>query len=89
MRWATRLLDIEGASMNRSKVVFLHSINMTWYQGHEANIHAGSFDFAKKHGYGFEMYNFLDIGGRHYGFVELGLRKGHEKSIRLENLGAS
>ena len=75
--------------MNRSKIVFLHSINMTRYQGHEENIHAGNFDFAKKHGYGFEMYNFLDIGGRHYGFVELGHREGHEKSIRLENLGAS
>ena len=75
--------------MNRSKVVFLHSINMTRYQGHEKNIHAGSFEFAKKHGYGFEMYNFVNIGGRHYGFVELGLRKGHVRSIRLENLGAS
>ena len=76
--------------MNGSKVVFLHSVNMTRYQGHEENIHAGSFELAKKLGYGFEMYNFLDIGGRHYGFVELGKpRKGHVKSIRLENLGAS
>ena len=76
--------------MNRSKVVFLHSINMTRYQGYEENIHAGSFKLAKKLGYGLEMYNFLDIGGRHYGFVELGQpRKGHVKSICLENLGAS
>ena len=62
---------------------------MTWYQGHEENIHAGSFDFAKMYGFGFEMYNFLNIDGRYYGFVELSLRKGREKSIRLENLGAS
>ena len=69
MRYATRTLEMEGARMNRSKVVFLHSINMTRYQGYEENIHAGSFELAKKLGYGLEMYNFLDIGGRHYGFL--------------------
>ena len=71
--------------MNARKIVFLHGINMTWYKGHEENIHEGNFDFAKKNGFGFEMYNFLDIGGRHYGYVELG----DEQAIRLESLGAS
>ena len=73
----------------QKKVVFLHSINMTSYRGHEMNIHAGNFGFAQKYGFGFEMYNFLDIGGRHYGFVELTQRNDNDRAIRLENLGAS
>lgn len=71
--------------MNARRIVFLHCVNMTWYRGHEENIHAGSFDFARRHGFGFEMYNFLDVGRRHYGYVELR----DKQAIRLENLGAS
>lgn len=78
--------------MKNEPVVFLHGINMTAYNGHESNIYAGGFKYAKKHGHGGEMYNFKNIGDRYYGHVEIMPRKikGHltDISIRLEKLGA-
>ena len=88
VRGVTARRYAQGANVvvNEGKVVFLHGINMTWYRGHEDNIHAGKFDFAEKNGFGYEMYNFLDIGGRYYGYVE----HRDEQAIRLEkHLGAS
>jgi len=88
IRGVTARRYAQGANfvVNEGKIVFLHGINMTWYRGYEENIHAGNFDFAKKNGFGFEMYNFLEIGGRYYGYVA----HGDEQAIRLEeSLGAS
>lgn len=79
--------------MSKEPVVFLHGINMTAYDGYEANIHAGGFKFAKENGFGGEIYNFRNVNGRYYGHVEIMPREISGEltpiSIRLQNLGAS
>lgn len=75
--------------MNAKRVVFLHGINMNSYSGHEENIYAAGFEFAKENGFGYEVHNFSKVDGRCYGHVEVTLMRGKERTIRLEKLGAS
>ncbi len=79
--------------MSQAPVVFLHGINMVAYDGHELNICAGGFKFAKERGFGGEMYNFRNVDGRYYGHVEIMPRKingvPRPVSVHLEKLGAS
>ena len=74
--------------MKSKPVVLLHGINMTSYMGHEDNIHAGGFKFARERGLGGEIYNFDEVDGRCYGYVEITPRDDTEVAIRLEHLGA-
>lgn len=71
------------------RLMFLHGINMAAYCGYEENIHAGGFEFAKEHGFGYEIFNFSDVNGRCYGYVELTPRKGRPRAIDLKKLGGS
>ena len=74
---------------NEERVAFLHGINMAAYSGYEENIHVGGFKFASDNGFGYEIFNFCDVGGRCYGYVELTPRKGRQRAIDLAKLGAS
>jgi hypothetical protein len=56
---------------------------MTSYQGLESERpHSGAAYMSEKHKFGHEAYNFLDCGGRVYGYVE------HPGSMNLQRLGA-
>ena len=74
--------------MKNRPVVLLHGINMTSYMGYEDNIHAGGFKFARERGFGGEIYNFDEVDGRCYGYVEIMPRDDTEVAILLEHLGA-
>ena len=74
---------------DEKRIVFLHGINMTAYSGHEENIHAGGFAYATENGFGHEIFNFRDVSGRCYGYVEITPRQGTPRAIDLTNLGAS
>ena len=75
--------------MSEERLVFLHGINMERYCGYEENLHGGAFGFVRKHGFGYEILNFADIGGRCYGYVELTPIDDKPRSIDLTNLGGS
>lgn len=71
------------------RTVFLHGINMAAYSGHEENIHAGGFKFARENGFGYEIFNFSEVDGRCYGYVEITPRKGRPRTIDIKKLGGS
>ena len=73
----------------KKRTVFFHGINMTAYCGHEENIHAGGFKFATENGFGHEIFNFSDVSGSCYGYVEVTPRQGLPRAIDLRKLGAS
>ena len=75
--------------MSDGRAVFLHGINMETYGGYEENLHAGGFEFVLKNGFGHEIFNFTNIDGRCYGYVEMTAIDDRPKAINLTNLGAS
>ena len=83
-----RLRPISAAVKKKMpRVIFLHGINMASYCGHEENVHSGSFKTAREQGFGHEIYNFRNVNGRCYGFVQLTSRNGRPRTIDLKNLG--
>ena len=74
--------------MAKERTVFLHGINMAAYNGYEENIHPGGFRFPLEHGFGYEIFNFSNVGGRCYGYVEVPTRNGNAPAIDLSKLGA-
>ena len=73
--------------MSEERTVFLHGVNMTEYRGYEENIYAGGFSFAEVNGFGYEVFNFSNVDGRCYGYVEITPRKGKARAIDLRKLG--
>ncbi len=82
------------------KILFCNVAPMEKYQGVENNqiLHGGKY--IEKHGVGFELYNFREINGKYYGFVqpptggkkttinEDELNKFKLAKINIDNLGA-
>ncbi|HJW42631.1 MAG TPA: DUF3883 domain-containing protein [Rhizomicrobium sp.] len=52
-----------------ANIIVFHTAWMAQYDGDRGSLSAGGFKFAAEHGYGHEMYNFRNIGGRYYGYV--------------------
>ena len=74
--------------MKEKRVVLLHGINMKSYRGYEEDLHGGAFDYVLKHGFGYEIFNFANVDGRCYGYVELTpARNKPPKSLNLTKLG--
>ncbi|GAA0589290.1 protein NO VEIN domain-containing protein [Caenispirillum bisanense] len=73
-------------------MALMHVIWMAEYQGPEKGAYFGGFKWARKHGYGHELYNFKPVDGLCYGHVEIMPRDiGGEEvdpQLRIEALGA-
>lgn len=52
------------------KVMFLHTGWMNYFQGLKGDIIRFGGSFVDEHGYGSEMYNFADVNGKMYGYVQ-------------------
>ncbi len=86
---------------NSNKVLYCNVTNMENYRGIEENAILSGGKYVKEHGVGFELFNFKEIGGFYYGFVQppIGNTKISKSSteinkhkfarIGIENLGAS
>lgn len=73
-------------------IVFMHTVWLRDYKGPEATMHAGGFKWPAANNWAGEIYNFLPIENKCYGYVELVHRRLGRRKIKpkigLENLGA-
>jgi hypothetical protein len=70
-------------------MVFFHVGWMKCYEGvDDDKIHDGG-EFVNENGYGFEIYNYHEIDGKVYGYVESGGYKKGSREIHIERLGAA
>lgn len=69
--------------MNK-KLIILHGIYLSAYDGTLKGFYPGGFKWAAEHGWGGEVLNFKPAFGRCYGYVET-----LERSVHIEKLGAS
>ncbi|WP_319408314.1 DUF3883 domain-containing protein [uncultured Desulfosarcina sp.] len=67
------------------KIIFLHTGWMNYFQGLKGDIIRFGGSFVDEHGYGHEMYNFQDVNGKMYGYVQAP----GNGTININRLGAN
>jgi 5-methylcytosine-specific restriction protein A len=76
--------------MDKYRMFFVHLTNMKEYCGHEEDVLGGG-RFVKKEGYGHELFNFKNDGGKCYGYTtpwcKLNLEKIDKDNINMDVLG--